>query len=398
VVSQRVLAAAVEQLEAGGVTRFELPNIANQGGLDLAAVEHAWPDRLQLLMAAWTSRLAWRDCVIDTGSLRDDLLGFGESLRQGVQTPGGRMLFRSSLPIDGADDFTDVRREFWDAQFDNVTAIVDRAVQRGELRSDVDPLDFVRMFCTAMYFDALYLNGIGTPDYLDSVVDILLLGVAIDPPGESAEMRRAIFDVVGAGQQDALGEERPPPNLTQATSAEIRRAILDAAIRETTLRGPELVTRSTIARRVGVTIQVVERMWKSDADLLLDAGARVRERTRPLPDSGRLWNDLLSFADAKAGLISTAEARKNYVSAILLDPTGRNAALVAEFWMAGLRESMQMCLRAQDRGELRDGVDPEHATRILVVSLYYDLFFVNTAMRPEYAFTVLDVFLNGAAD
>ena len=395
-VSRRVIAAAVGLLEAGSIGRFELPYIANQAAVDVAVVEDGWPDRLQLLIAAWTGELGWQNVVIDTGSLRGDLLAFGHSLRQGVRAPEGRMLFRSSLPIDDADYLADVRMQFWDVQFETAGVIIGRAVRRGELPSEVDPLECIRMFCTAMYFDSLYLDEATEPEYLDSVVDIFLEGVAEGRPGDSAGMRRDVLAAAGARPHDALGEERPAPNYAQATSAQIRQAILDAAIKETTLRGPELVTRSAIARRVGVPIQVVERMWKSDADLLLDAGVRAREKTRPLPDTGSLWADLLSFTEAKANLISAPDARKSYLSAILRSPTGRNASLVREFWIAGLKESTQMCLRAQERGELRDGVNPEHATRIVVASLYYDLFFANAAMRSDYAFTVLDIFLHGA--
>lgn len=391
----RVIAAALGLLEAGGIGRFELPNIADKAGVDVAVVEDAWPDRLQLLAAAWASGLGWQNAVADTGSLRGDLRRFGEARRQGVQTPEGRMLLRSSLPIDDADDLVDVRKEFWEAQFGTAAEIISRALQRGELRSGIDPGESIRMFCAAMYFDALYLDGPTAADYLDSLVDIFLHGVAEDSQGDSTGMRQAVLDAVDGRPADVLGEEHPAPNYTQATSAQIRQAILDAAIKETTLRGPELVTRNSIARRVGVTIQVVERMWKSDADLLLDAGVRAREKTRPLPDTGSLWADLMSFTAAKATLISNPEARKSYLSAILRSPTGRNSALVTEFWIAGLKESTQMCLRAQERGELRDGINADHATRVVVVSLYYDLFFANAPMRSGYAFAVLDILLSG---
>jgi hypothetical protein len=69
--------------------------------------------------------------------------------------------------------------------------------------------------------------------------------------------------------------------------------------------------------------------------------------------------------------------------------------VITDFWLAGLRETTQICLRAQQRGDLRDGVNPDYATRALVVSLYYDLFFSDSPMRSGYAYTVLDIFLNG---
>lgn len=396
-VSGRVVAAAVGLLGTGGISRFQSPYLAGRAGVDASVVEAAWPDRNELLLAAWTAALGWQDFVPDTGSARGDLTEFGESLRQAVLTPEGRMVFRSSLPIDGARDLQDVRRQFWDTQFDAAAEIIRRAGRRGELRSTLEPLESARMFCSAMYFESLYLDAPTGADYVESATDVFLHGIAKDSPVDAAEIRRDVNTIVGAGDYEVLGEEVPAPNYLQATSTQIRQAILDAAIRETTLRGPELLTRNVIAKRVGVPTQVVERMWKTDADLLLDAGVRAREKTRPLPDSGNLWDDLVSFTDAKARLIATPEARRNFLSAILRTSTGRSAAPVAEFWLAGLRESTQICLRAQERGELRDGVNPDHATRMIVVSLYYDLFFADAPMRPDYAVSTLDIFLNGAA-
>ncbi len=396
-VGRRAVDAAVELLAAGGVDRFALPYIANRVGVDIADIERAWTDRTRLLTAAWTSALGWQGWIPDTGTLAGDLTAFGAALQQSVQTPEGRMLLRSSLPIDETADLAKVRRQFWTVQFDAAAAIIARAVDRGELPDACEPLGLMQMFCSAAFFDTLYLDSATPPGYLESLVGVFLYGVARQPPDDLAELRRQVWAAMDANPTDDLGKERPAPNYAHATSAQIRQAILDATISETTARGAGLVTRSGIARRVGVQVHVVERMWTSDADLLLDAGARARRRTRPLPDTGNLRDDVLAFTGAKATLVATADARTHFLSALVRQPGARNAAILIAFWAAGLRESTQMALRAQERGELRDGVNPDHATRVLVASLYYDLFFDDAPMRPGYALLVLTVFLGGAA-
>jgi AcrR family transcriptional regulator len=391
----RVIAAAIEVLEAGGIARFDVPTVANRAGLNTAVVETIWPDQTRLLEAAWTAGLGWQTLIPDTGTLRGDVLDFGEALRQAVHTGGGRALFRSSLPIDGVPALFDPRTRFWDTQFQDALEILRRAGARGELRTGTNPLDAIQMFCSAMYFNTLYLDTDTDQDFVIGLVEVFLHGVTRHPQPDSAAMRQELRDIVDEAGRDTLGEVRTTPDYAHATSAQIRQAILDAAIRETTLRGPELVTRDAIARRVGVTIQVVERMWKTDGDLLLDAGTRARERTRPVPDTGSLTQDVVVFTDSKAKLISTPGARKTSLSALVRRFTGPNDAVITDFWLAGLRETTQICLRAQQRGDLRDGVNPDYATRALVVSLYYDLFFSDSPMRSGYAYTVLDIFLNG---
>lgn len=394
-VRRRSVAAAVDHLMAGGINRFEYSYVAKRAGLDAALIEEIWPDRSPLLMEAWSSGLGWASRLSDTGSLGGDLSSFAERASSAVGTPEGRMLFRSSVPLDDTPELADVRMEFWDSQFESAADILRRSDRRGELRRDINHLDAVRMFCASMYFDPLYLDAEIPSGYLDGATDIFLRGVAKNPQPASEQMRREVMLRVGTREQDLLGEEMPAVIFQSATTAKIREVVLDAAIKEATLRGPEFVTINVIAQRAGVTTQVVERMWKTDADLLRDAGARARSKTRQIRDTGDLSADLTSFAEDKANLISTADARRNFLSVIPHDSTARNSAAVMEFWSAGLRESTKMLLRAQDRGELRNGVNPDWATRAVVVALYYDLFFTNHPMRPDYTAQTLDIFLNG---
>lgn len=393
---ERILAAAVAQLWGSGVKNFEFAYIAARAGEDVSAVEALWPDRHRLLSEAWAAELGWNADALGAGGLEADLRRLGSRLMEPVRTPGGRVLFRSSLPIDDDPNLTAVRAEFWNSQFENATDMMRAAHRQGGLRDGIDPADAARMFCTAMYFNTLYFDAEIPDDYLDCVVDVFLRGVARNRIDVTEVMRRDIAERVGGVAVDVLGEVNPAADFSRASTVQIRAAILDAAIKETAQRGSDFVTRDVIARRAGVTTAVVERMWANDGDLLRDAGKRAREKTRPVPDSGALASDLMAFVDAKARLVSTADARKHYLSTIPRGSSGRNTATVVEFWAAGLRETTQILVQADRRGDLRDGINPDFATRALVVSLYYELFFNRGPMRPDYTVTVLDVFLNGA--
>lgn len=394
-VRRRTVAAAVDHLKAGGINRFEYSYIANRAGLEVGDVEEIWPDRSRLLLAAWTSGLGWGARLTDTGSLDDDLSLLAQSAGAAVRTPEGRALFRSSLPIDDKPELAGARAAFRDSQFGAVAEALRRSGQRGELRPDIDHLDAARMFCTSLYFEPLYFDAAVPSGFLEAVTDIFLHGVANSPPPRSGEMRREVMRRIGIREQDLLGQERPAVFFQGATTSEIREVILDAAIKEATLRGPEFVTLNVIAQRAGVATQVVERMWKTDDELLREAGDRARHKTRRIRDTGRLLGDLMAFAEDKANLVSTADARRNFLSVIPRGSAARNSATIVEFWAAGLRESTRILVRAEERGELRDGLSPDWATRAVVVSLYYDLFFTNQPMRPDYAAQTLDVFLGG---
>lgn len=393
---QRVIAAAVCHLESGGIERFEYRFIASRAGLDARLLAEIWPDRGALLTAVWAARLGWNCCLSDTGSLNGDLQRFSEAITASVQTPEGRMLLRSSLPIDEKQQFAEVQANFWRTQFDAAAAMMHRAQQRGELRNGIDPLDAARSFCTSLYFGPLYFDEAVGPGYVDSAVDIFLCGVAKIPTGDSCEIREQVMARVGTGERDLLGEERAAVDYPAATTSQVKDVILDAAIKEATLRGTEHVAMDAIARRAGVTVHVINRYWNSDDDLLREAGDRARKKTRRVPDTGSLSGDLVRFTEDKAKLVSTVDARRNFLSTILRNSVGIKTALVADFWARGLQESTQMLLRAEERGELREVVSPDHATRVVVVSLYFDLFFANSPMRPDYAAQTLDIFLNGA--
>lgn len=395
-VDEPVIAAAVAQLVGAGIGRFEMPYIAARAGVDVAAIEDVWRDPAELLTAAWASRLDWT-VGAGEGSLPGDLTRLGHVIRGSVCSAEDRAVFRSSLPIDGEHRFAEVRKRFWDAQFDAAAGILLRSDRRGELRPGVDHLEAARMFCTAMCFDALYLDAAIPPDYQHSVIDVFLFGVAAQPTPDPAEIDRQVAERVGASRRDVLGQEKPRIQYSLVSAAQIRQAVLDAAIKEVTLRGPELVTRDAIARRAGVTVQVLERIWPTDSALLSEAADRARRESRPLADTGSLWGDVLAFAAAKDALTSTPEARANFLRILPCGASGRNAAVVVDHWLAGLRESTAICLRASERGDLRDGVDPDHATRALAASLYYDLFFANGRMRTDYTAAVLDVFLHGVS-
>ncbi len=53
--------------------------------------------------------------------------------------------------------------------------------------------------------------------------------------------------------------------------------------------------------------------------------------------------------------------------------------------------------RAIERGELRPGIDPVDSMGMFGAACYYDVIFAGSAVRPEYAAQVIDIFIHGIA-
>lgn len=177
-----------------------------------------------------------------------------------------------------------------------------------------------------MYFDEAV-----APGYPDSAIEVFaievfLYGVAKNPPTDSGEIREQVMARIGTGEQDLLSEEKKAVGCPAATTGQVKDVILDAAIKEATLHGTEHVAMDAIAQRAGVTVHVINRYWKSDDDLLRAAGDTAREKTRRVPDTGNLFSDVVRFTEDKAKLISTADARRDFLSTILRSSGGTKTA------------------------------------------------------------------------
>ncbi|MFC9266187.1 TetR/AcrR family transcriptional regulator [Streptomyces zhihengii] len=149
---------AEELLEEVGYDGLILTEVAARAGVNKTTVYRRWPTKAALVTDLYLTRAAAQDAVRDTGSLVGDLISLLENIVTSVNTPAARAVL--SVLIGGRldDEARAAREAFWTERFQRGAAIVDRAVERGELPPDADARMLLEDACSPVYF-RLLLTG-----------------------------------------------------------------------------------------------------------------------------------------------------------------------------------------------------------------------------------------------
>lgn len=180
-----------------------------------------------------------------------------------------------------------------------------------------------------------------------------------------------------------------------ADAEAIREVVLKAAFDELVDRGIDRFTVDRVAKRAGVEPDVIIAIWGDRRILLMDAVLSSSESVIPIPDTGTLRGDLSLAFEAAVTIASTREGRRQLYSML---PRGRDfdpTEVQRDFWDNRLIAWAVTFRRAQQRGELREGVDPMAATRMLAAAVNFDVLFADNPISAEYVEQVLDMFLHG---
>jgi AcrR family transcriptional regulator len=131
-IEDRVTLAAVELFGERGWAGFTLGQVAARAGVGKAALYLRWDSKERLLADTLARRVGVIEAV-DTGSIRGDLVALAVQLLDLYFGAAGRAVVR--LEIDTLEDggLHDVVRGLRRSQIRAARAVVERAVQRGEL-------------------------------------------------------------------------------------------------------------------------------------------------------------------------------------------------------------------------------------------------------------------------
>jgi len=161
---------------------------------------------------------------------------------------------------------------------------------------------------------------------------------------------------------DAADTRRPG----RPRSPEAHAAILRAAVELVAAEGLHGLSMEAIAARAGVGKATIYRRWRTKEDLVAEALRSVAQ-TPEVPDTGSVRGDLAAAARAGVGRLSTDAFRvlPRLLGEAVDDP--RLHAAVDEALLRPRREGFGVILRrGVERGELRDDVDVDLVTDILL--------------------------------
>lgn len=174
-VDQKVVDATFELLNENGFAGLSIEAIAAQAGVSKAAIYRRWDSKDELLVDAMASIMETVE-IAETGDVRSDLVAALSSMqffitdtRAGEVFPWlvGEIAARSEVGMRYGALIARRRQQ--------LSGLVERAVQRGDLRADLDVPTVLDMLSGAMILRKIL--GLGFPDDgPEKLVDTLLEG------------------------------------------------------------------------------------------------------------------------------------------------------------------------------------------------------------------------------
>jgi AcrR family transcriptional regulator len=134
-----ILSATIELLENKSLRDVTAEAIAQRAGVSKATIYKWWPNKSQVALEAFLSRMKSAVETPDTGSAQKDYVEQIKSLLRFFLSPYGRIY--AQFMAEGQSDLAfrdEFRERFLKSRRDEVRVIWQRGVDRGEIRRDID--------------------------------------------------------------------------------------------------------------------------------------------------------------------------------------------------------------------------------------------------------------------
>lgn len=177
-VRQAVLEATAQTVAERGADAVNIGEIARQAGVHDTSIYRRWPTKEHLIFDALLDYSQERLPIPDTGTLRADLVAYMALVINYSATPIAQALIKAMAVTRDDAAMAAGRAQFWQFRFDQTRVMLDRAVTRGELAPDTDPLAALELITGALYFRLLLTREPFDDDIAGHFVDVLINGLA----------------------------------------------------------------------------------------------------------------------------------------------------------------------------------------------------------------------------
>jgi AcrR family transcriptional regulator len=163
---------------------MSIEEVAARAGVGKTTIYRRWPSKGLLALDAFMIMFRSLQPPVDTGSLRGDLLSALRAwVRAVTNTPAGRLL--ASLIAEAQHD-PELHAAWRSRVLEPLRAqhrvVLERAIARGEVSPAVDQDVVLDLFFGAAQHRLLLGHLELTESFVESVVDVLLSGIATTPP------------------------------------------------------------------------------------------------------------------------------------------------------------------------------------------------------------------------
>ena len=179
---ERITAAAADLLLRGGFERTTVDEVAAVARVGKATVYRRWPSKDDLAVAAMETLFLVEIPEPDTGSVRDDLRESYRAVLAFVTTSQGEAFMRTSIVESVRDErIAALYRTSTERREAQHRATLVRAIERGEVRPDVDIDVAVQWLGGLLASRVITRRPLPTVEDVDGLVDFTLRGILRDP-------------------------------------------------------------------------------------------------------------------------------------------------------------------------------------------------------------------------
>ena len=177
--TEAVMMCTLDELASHGLADLSIERIADAAEVNKTTIYRRWPTREALVAGALEYvMLDLDDRLVDTGSLRGDLLVLAEAVAEFMSQPSGRALARAALAEPSASTISALAAE----QLSRGAAVpvgqlIQRARARGEWKTKSPPEAALSMLVGAILHRTMLEHQPTKGSWLEGVVDLLVVGV-----------------------------------------------------------------------------------------------------------------------------------------------------------------------------------------------------------------------------
>jgi AcrR family transcriptional regulator len=176
-----VMAATPNLLVETGYDALSIEAVADRAGVHKTTVYRRWPTKAELVADALSERSEQHVPVPDTGTFAGDLTALARSVASNIGSADGTAMARTLVSAATTSaEVAATAADFWRERLALTGAIVDRAVERGELPRGTDPNLVIETLIGPLYVRLLLTGEPVDADFAGRAAALVARGARAD--------------------------------------------------------------------------------------------------------------------------------------------------------------------------------------------------------------------------
>jgi len=174
-VREAVLRAALQELSETGWDSLSVERIAERSEVHKTTIYRRWRSADRVALAALLERGSEGIPIPDTGDVRLDLIDLGWSIAASISDPIGRSVAAAAIGAADSSSIRAIADAFWSERFEQAGLVVTRAIERGQLPQNTDPVRVIEGVAAPVWFRVMVSRTPVTDSWLAGIIHTVLV-------------------------------------------------------------------------------------------------------------------------------------------------------------------------------------------------------------------------------